>query len=80
VKVFGFDGADDVVEKIAQSKIAATGMQFPKTMARMSAEFADQWIKGKRDFEQKIPVAVELVTPKNVGEYGDYGSKDEASR
>jgi ABC-type sugar transport system substrate-binding protein len=80
VKVFGFDGADDVVQKIAEGKIVATGMQFPKKMASMSAEFADEWIKGKRDFEQKIPVAVELVTQANVSEYGDYGAKDEAQR
>jgi ABC-type sugar transport system substrate-binding protein len=80
VKVFGFDGADDVVQKIVEGKIVATGMQFPKKMARMSAEFADEWIKGKRDFEQKIPVAVELVTQANVSKYGDYGAKDEAQR
>jgi ribose transport system substrate-binding protein len=75
VKVFGFDGADDVVKLIAEKKIAATGMQFPKTMARQAAEFADQYIKGKRDFPQKIPVKVELVTPDNVSRYGDYGRK-----
>src|SRR5580765_1125356 len=38
VKVFGFDGADDVVKMIAEGKIEATGMQFPKAMARKSAE------------------------------------------
>ena len=75
VKVFGFDGADDVVKMIAEGKIAATGMQFPKTMARKSAEFADDYIKGKRDFPQKVPVPVELVTQENVGKYGDYGKK-----
>ena len=75
VKVFGFDGADDVVKLIAEGKIAATGMQFPKTMARNAAEFADQYIKGKRDFQQKIPVKVELVTKDNVEKYGDYGKK-----
>ncbi|MCB1208179.1 MAG: D-ribose ABC transporter substrate-binding protein [Verrucomicrobiales bacterium] len=75
VKVFGFDGADDVVKLIAEKKIAATGMQFPKLMAQKAAEFADQYIKGKRDFAQKIPVKVELVTPENVGKYGDYGKK-----
>jgi ribose transport system substrate-binding protein len=80
VKVFGFDGADDVVQKIAEGKIVATGMQFPKTMARMSAEFADEWLKGKRDFEPKIPVAVELVTQENVDQYGNYGAKEEATR
>lgn len=75
VKVFGFDGADDVVKMIAAGKIAATGMQFPKTMARKSAEFADDYIKGKRDFPQKVPVAVELVTKENVAKYGDYGKR-----
>jgi ribose transport system substrate-binding protein len=80
VKVFGFDGADDVVRLIAEGKIVATGMQFPKTMARTAAEFADQWIKGEREFEQKIPVAVELVTNNNVEKYGDYGVKEEPTR
>ena len=75
VKVFGFDGADDVVKLIAENKIAATGMQFPKVMAQKAAEFADDYIKGKRDFQQKIPVKVELVTPENVSKYGDYGKK-----
>ena len=78
VKVFGFDGADEVVKLIAERKITATGMQFPKTMARQAAEYADAWIKGKRDFPQKMPVAVEVVTADNVGEYGDYGAKDDA--
>jgi ABC-type sugar transport system substrate-binding protein len=75
VKVFGFDGADDVVKSITEGKIVATGMQFPKTMARKSAEFADEYIKGKRDFPQKVPVPVELVTKDNVSKYGDYGKK-----
>ena len=76
VKVFGFDGADDVVRLIAEKKIEATGMQFPKTMARKAAEFADEYLKGKRDFPQKVPVKVELVTQDNVGNYGDYGRRN----
>jgi ribose transport system substrate-binding protein len=79
VKVFGFDGADDVVRLIAEGKIVATGMQFPKVMARTAAEFADHYIKGQRDFPQKTPVAVELVTKDNVARYGDYGRRDAAS-
>ena len=75
VKVFGFDGADDVVKLIAEGKITATGMQFPKLMARTAAEYADEYIQGKRDFNQKIPVKVDLVTKDNVGKYGDYGKK-----
>lgn len=76
VKVFGFDGADDVVKMISEKKIAATGMQFPKVMAQKAAEFADQYLKGKRDFQQKVPVQVELVTRDNVQKYGDYGKKN----
>ena len=75
VKVFGFDGADDAVKLIAEGQMTATGMQFPKTMARQAAEFADQYINGKRDFAQKIPVPVEMVTKDNVSKYGDYGKK-----
>ncbi len=75
VKVFGFDGADDVVELIAEGKIVATGMQFPKVMAQTAAEDADKYIKGERNFAQKAPVAVELVTQNNVSKFGDYGRK-----
>jgi ABC-type sugar transport system substrate-binding protein len=80
VKVFGFDGADEVVKLISEGKIVATGMQFPKTMARTAAENADEWLKGKRDFPQKVPVAVELVTSENVADYGDFGAKAEPTR
>jgi len=80
VKVFGFDGADEVVKLIAEGKIVATGMQFPKTMARTAAEYADEWLKGKRDFPQKVPVAVELVTIDNVADYGDFGAKSDPNR
>jgi len=76
VKVFGFDGADDVVRSIAQGKIYATVMQFPKVMARTAAESADQYFKGRRDFPQRIPVSVELVTRDNVSKFGDYGRKE----
>jgi ABC-type sugar transport system substrate-binding protein len=75
VKVFGFDGAEDVIDAIKENKVAATGMQFPKVMAETAAQFADEYIKGRRDFPQKIPVAVELVTNKNINDYIAYGKK-----
>ena len=62
VMVFGFDGADDVVKAIAEGKIEATVMQYPKVMARTAAESADKYIKGERELPQKMPVAVDLVT------------------
>lgn len=75
VKVFGFDGAEDVITSISENKVSATGMQFPKVMAETAAEFADAYIKGKRDFPKKIPVAVELVTVNNISDYIAYGKK-----
>ena len=76
VKVFGFDGAPEVVEAIKEKKITATGMQFPKTIARTAAELADRYIrKGERSFPQRVPVAVELVTIDNAHKYGAYEKK-----
>jgi ribose transport system substrate-binding protein len=75
VMVFGFDGAEDVVKAISEGKVAATGMQFPKVMAETAAQFADEYVKGRRDFPQKIPVAVELVTGSNIQNYIAYGKK-----
>ena len=69
IRVFGFDGAKDAVDGIAAGKIAATVMQFPVMMSRKSAELADQYIKGNRDFTTKTPVEVVLVTPDNVAKY-----------
>jgi ribose transport system substrate-binding protein len=77
VMVFGFDGAKDVIDSIHDGKIIATGMQFPKRMARMAAEQADEYIKGRKDFPQKVPVAVELVTQENISKYTAYGRESE---
>jgi ribose transport system substrate-binding protein len=77
VMVFGFDGAKDVIDSIHDGKIIATGMQFPKKMARMAAEQADEYIRGRRDFPQKVPVAVELVTQENIAKYTAYGRESE---
>lgn len=77
VMVFGFDGAKDVIDSIRERKIVATGMQFPKVMAQKAAEMADEYInKGKRDFKQKIYVAVELVNQENISQYTPYGKKE----
>lgn len=76
VMVFGFDGAGDVITSIQQKKILATGMQFPKLMAKTAANYADEYFKGKRDFAQKVPVTVEMVNQENVNGYVAYGSDE----
>ncbi len=75
VMVFGFDGAGDVIQSIRQQKILATGMQFPKLMANTAAEYVDAYFNGKRDFAQKVPVAVELVHQENVTDYVAFGDE-----
>lgn len=77
VKVFGFDGAEDVIKAIEDGKISATGMQFPKVMAYTAAGFADEYFKGRRDFPKKMPVAVEMVTKENIKDYTAYGKKEQ---
>lgn len=69
IKIFGFDGADDAVRSISQGRIKATVMQFPVLMARTSAELADRYIQGERDFKNKTPVEVVLVTADNVSKF-----------
>jgi len=69
IKVFGFDGARDAVQGIADGKIAATVMQFPVEMSRISADLADRYLKGERGFTNRTPYEVVLVTPENVSRY-----------
>jgi ribose transport system substrate-binding protein len=75
VKVFGFDGSADAVQSIAQGKLAATAMQYPKIMARTVAGFADRYIKGERRFPARVPVAVDLITHHNVSRFVDRGTR-----
>lgn len=75
VQVFGFDGAEDVITSINEKKVAATGMQFPKVMAETAAQYADEYVKGRRNFPKKIAVAVELVHQNNINNYIAYGKK-----
>lgn len=77
IKIFGYDGSTDVVQSIADGKITATVMQYPKLMAMKSAEFAHEYLaNGKRDFPQKIPVNVDLVSAQNIDQFTGFGKKD----
>jgi ribose transport system substrate-binding protein len=69
IKVFGFDGARDAIQGIADGKIAATVMQFPVEMSKISADLADKYLKGERNFTNRTPYEVVLVTPENVSKY-----------
>ena len=73
VRVFGFDGSDDAVKSIAEGKIAATAMQYPKVIATTVAEYADRYLRGERTLPARVPVKVDLVTRENAAGFGDYG-------
>lgn len=78
IYIFGFDGAEDAINAIREGKqIVATIMQFPKLMARLGVEWADQYLKGERSFPEIVPVTVELVTKENIDKYTAYGRKEE---
>ena len=70
VKVFGFDGSDDVMKAIKEKKLVATAMQSPKFMAQTAAELADKYLKGERNMDKKMPIAVEVVTQTNINDFG----------
>lgn len=78
VKVFGFDGSDDAVKAVAEGRVAATAMQYPKVMAKTVAEFADRYLKGERNLPARVPVAVDVVTRENSVKFGDYGRNESA--
>jgi len=69
VMIFGFDGADDVMDAIKEKKIKSTVMQSPKNMGQIAAELADKFINGKRDFSAKTLLAVEVVTQENINKF-----------
>ncbi|MFM1913533.1 MAG: hypothetical protein RIR51_1376 [Bacteroidota bacterium] len=66
IKIFGFDGTEEVIQKIKEGEIQATGMQYPLIMAKTAAEYADKYIKGERNFPQYVPVAVDLINSKTA--------------
>lgn len=75
VKVFGFDGADDMINAIQEGKATATGMQFPAVIAETAADYAHQFFNGRKVFPEKMPVSVELVSAQNVNYYLAFGKK-----
>lgn len=76
VKVFGFDGSEDAVVAVSEGKLAATAMQYPKEIAEKAATFAHEYFGGKRDFPQKLPIPVDVVSKSNIDQFTAYGKKE----
>jgi ribose transport system substrate-binding protein len=64
IKVVGFDATDDAVKAVQACQMAATVVQQPSEMGRLSVEKAAQLAKGGKapDKTEFIPVALKLVT------------------
>ena len=54
VKVFGFDGSEDVVNAIKE-KDRRNRYAVSKVMAETAAEYADEYFKGKKTFRRRCP-------------------------
>ena len=77
VKVFGFDGADDVVRLIAEGKIDGNRHAVPEDDGPHGGGVRGRVPEGPiATSPRRCPVAVELVNRSNAGKFGDYGRKE----
>jgi ribose transport system substrate-binding protein len=67
ITVVGFDAVSDAREAIRAGKIQASVAQHPDLMGQLAVENAYKVIRGQA-ISNEIPVTVELITIKNVGQ------------
>lgn len=81
ILVVGFDGSPDALEAIRQGKLAATVLQPAVKIARLAIDEADAFLnRGSTGKPEKQIVPCELVTPKNVNEFGVFERTSPASQ
>jgi ribose transport system substrate-binding protein len=68
VQVVGFDGTDEGLAAVQDGTMYATIAQLPAELGRTAVERALAVIKGET-VEETVPVPVETVTAKNVGDF-----------
>lgn len=72
VSVYGVDGSPDGKGMVAEGIMTATSAQFPRKIGREAAEAVYRILDGKV-VPERILVQTELVTKKNLEEYGTDG-------
>ena len=69
--VAGFDGSPDALQAIRRGEMVATVLQPAVEIARLAVEQADRFLKrGSTGLPERQVVPCELVTRKNVDEFG----------
>ena len=73
IKIVGFDGGPDALAAVRAGTLDATVLQPAVKIARMAVDEADRYLKtGTTGEPERQFVQCELITKKNVDEFGDF--------
>ena len=72
VKVYGVDGSPDAKAAIKEGSIRATAAQSPVTMAKLTKEVTDKFLKGEKT-ENLTLIPTFIIDETNVDKYGTEG-------
>ena len=68
VLIYGIDGSPDFKSMLKLGYVTATSMQSPKTIGRVAAETAYQYLDGQK-VDPYISIEPTLITRENLGDY-----------
>jgi ribose transport system substrate-binding protein len=69
--VVGFDGQKEAYELIKEGKFAATALNSPRELAKLSVEAVVKYLNGERQIDKVIYTRAVLITKENVDQYYD---------
>lgn len=68
ILIYGIDGSPDFKSMLKLGYVTATSMQSPKTIGRVAAETAYQYLDGQK-VEKYISIEPQLITRENLDQY-----------
>ena len=68
VLIYGIDGSPDFQSMLKLGYVTGTSIQSPKTIGRVAAETAYQYLDGQ-EVEPYISIEPEMLTRENLGDY-----------
>ena len=68
ILIYGIDGSPDFKSMLKLGYVTATSMQSPKTIGRVAAETAYQYLDGQ-EVEKYISIEPQLITRENLDAY-----------
>ena len=66
--IYGIDGSPDFKSMLKLGYVTGTSIQSPKTIGRVAAEAAYQYLDGE-EVEPYISIEPEMLTRENLGDY-----------